>query len=52
MIVEILSWCIMIAAFYFVVALAYRGMDGLAGISVDVESERVSVFTSRASVPG
>jgi hypothetical protein len=39
MVVEILAWCIVVAAFYFVVALAYRGMDGLAGISVEVESE-------------
>lgn len=39
MVVEILVWCIVVAAFYFVVALAYRGMDGLAGISVEVESE-------------
>ena len=39
MIVEVLAWCVVVTAFVFVIAFAYRGMDGLAGISVEVESE-------------
>ena len=52
MIVEILSRCIVIAAFDFVVAFTYCRVDGLAGISVEVEGKRVHGFTCRAGVPG
>ena len=52
MIVKILAWCVVVTAFVFVIALAYRGMDGLAGVAIEVEGKRVDIFTSRASVPG
>ena len=52
MIVEILSWCIVVAAFDFVVAFTYCRVDGLAGVAIEIEGERVGVLTSRAGVPG
>lgn len=39
MIVEILTRCIVVATLVFVVAFAYRGMDGLAGVPIEVEGE-------------
>lgn len=39
MIVEVLSRRIVIAAFDFVVAFAYCRVDGLAGVSIEVESK-------------
>ena len=38
-IVEVLAWCVVVAAFVFVVAFAYGGMDGLAGVPIEVEGE-------------
>ena len=38
-IVEVLAWCVVVAAFVFVIAFAYGGMDGLAGVPIEVEGE-------------
>jgi hypothetical protein len=39
MIVEVLAWCIVVTAFVFVIAFAYCGMDGLAGVPIKVEGK-------------
>ena len=41
-----------VTALVFVIAFAYSGMDGLAGVPIEVEGERLHGFTSRAGVPG
>ena len=51
-IVEVLAWCVVVAAFVFVVAFTYCGVDGLAGVPIEVEGERIGIFTCRANVPG
>lgn len=51
-IVEVLPWCVVVAAFVFVVAFAYCRVDGLTSIPIEVEGERVGILTSRAGMPG
>ena len=51
-IVEVLAWCVVVAAFVLVVAFAYCRVDGLADVPIEVEGERVGVLTSRAGMSG
>ena len=52
MLIEILSGGVVVAALDLTVAFAHGGVNGLAGVAVEVEREGVIRLASGAGVPG
>lgn len=50
--IEILSGGVVVAALDLTVAFAHGGVNGLAGVAVEVEREGVFRLAGRAGVPG